>query len=143
MTRSPVREYGKAVLKDYGGALFGGVEGEFVAWMSHGDAVETLPPGFAVVAATDDTPVAAMEDAERGVFCLQFHPEVRHTPKGDRLIETFLERTGITRDWTPQSIVDALTEEVRREVGAERVLLGISGGVDSSTLGLLLHHALG
>ena len=143
VTRSPVREYGKAVLKDYGGALFGGVEGEFVAWMSHGDAVETLPPGFTVIAATDDTPVAAMEDAERGIFCLQFHPEVRHTPKGDRLIETFVGRTGITRDWTPQSIVDALTEEVRREVGGERVLLGISGGVDSSTLGLLLHHALG
>ncbi len=140
---SPVREYGKATLSRYGGTLFDGVEGEFVAWMSHGDSVAEPPPGFVVVAATDDTPVAAMEDARRGIYALQFHPEVRHTSKGMALLERFVAATGVRRDWTPENIVETMTREVRQRVGDERVLLGISGGVDSSTLGLLLHRALG
>jgi len=76
---SPVREYGKAALSRYQGTLFEGVEGEFVAWMSHGDSVAQPPAGFRVCASTDDTPVAAMEWPERRIFALQFHPEVRHT----------------------------------------------------------------
>ncbi|MDZ7705715.1 MAG: glutamine-hydrolyzing GMP synthase [Trueperaceae bacterium] len=140
---STVREYGKATLEHYQGELFGGVEGDFVAWMSHGDSVATVPPGFEVVAATADTPVAAMEDRERGIYGLQFHPEVQHTPKGVSLLENFVERTGVGRDWTPEQIVAELDRDVRTRVGDERVLLGISGGVDSSTLGLLLHHAIG
>jgi GMP synthase (glutamine-hydrolysing) len=143
VTRSNVREYGKALLHDYEGEIFERVEGEFVAWMSHGDAVTKLPPGFHAVAATQDTAVAAMENRERGIYGLQFHPEVRHTPKGVALLENFLSRTGVPRDWTPEHIVAALTREVRARVGGERVLLGISGGVDSSTLGLLLHRAIG
>ncbi len=138
-----VHEYGKASLASYGGALFEGVEGEFVAWMSHGDSVVRTPAGFAVTAATDDTPVAAMEDVERGIFALQFHPEVRHTPKGLQLLERFVERTGVPRDWTPENIVQSTARDVRERVGSERVLLAISGGVDSSTLGLLLTRALG
>jgi GMP synthase (glutamine-hydrolysing) len=140
---SRVREYGKATLHTYDGALFDGVEGEFVAWMSHGDAVATLPAGFRVCAATTDTPVAAMEDPDRGIYALQFHPEVRHTPKGMALLERFVELAGVARDWTPENIVQRMTADVRETVGDERVLLGISGGVDSSTLGLLLHRALG
>lgn len=140
---SKVREYGKAVLTQYQGTLFGTVDGEVVAWMSHGDSVTALPVGFRIAASTADTPIAAMEDDARGIYCLQFHPEVRHTPKGTLLLEAFLARTGITRDWTPENIIHELTEEVQRRVGNERVLLGISGGVDSSTLGLLLHRALG
>jgi GMP synthase (glutamine-hydrolysing) len=140
---SPLREYGKVVLKSYQGELFQHVEGEFVAWMSHGDSVEAAPPGFAVTAATASTPIAAMEDAERGIYCLQFHPEVRHTPKGSVLLENFLARCGLSRDWTPEHITLRLIRELRRQVGSERVLLGISGGVDSSTLGLLLHRAIG
>jgi GMP synthase (glutamine-hydrolysing) len=140
---SPIREYGKAELSSYGGELFAGIEGKVVCWMSHGDSVTALPPGFVATATTDDTAVAAMEDADRGLFALQFHPEVRHTPKGTALLERFVERTGTPRDWTPDNIVDALTAEVRGQVGDARVLLGISGGVDSSTLGLLLHRALG
>jgi GMP synthase (glutamine-hydrolysing) len=143
VTRSPVREYGKALLTSYGGALFDGVEGEFVAWMSHGDAVHRPPEGFRVVAATADTPVAAMEDVTRGIFALQFHPEVRHTPKGGALLERFVERTGVARDWDAGHIVDEAIATVRQRVGAGRVLLGISGGVDSTTLGLLLHRAIG
>jgi GMP synthase (glutamine-hydrolysing) len=140
---SSVREYGKAVLTAYEGALFAGIEGEFVAWMSHGDSVRRPPPGFTVTARTADTPVAAMEDAERRRFGLQFHPEVRHTPKGLALLERFVEATGVPRDWNAAHIVDAAVEGVRAQVGEDRVLLGISGGVDSTTLGLLLHRAIG
>ncbi len=140
---SPVREYGKAVLAEYGGALFEGVEGEFVAWMSHGDSVKVPPPGFEVTARTGDTPIAAMEDRARARFGLQFHPEVRHTPKGLQVLERFVEATGVPRDWTAAHIVDDAVASVRERVGDERVLLGISGGVDSTTLGLLLHRAIG
>lgn len=140
---SSVREYGKAALESYRGRLFDHVDGEFVAWMSHGDSVATLPPGFEITASTPDTPVAAMENRERDHYGLQFHPEVQHTPKGVTLLENFVERTGIARDWTPEQIVRDLSDRVRTTVGDDRVLLGISGGVDSSTLGLMLHHALG
>jgi GMP synthase (glutamine-hydrolysing) len=140
---SSVREYGKAVLTSYDGALFTGVEGEFVAWMSHGDSVLQPPAGFAVTASTADTPIAAMEDAGARRYALQFHPEVRHTPKGLTVLERFVEATGVTRAWTAAHIVDAAIADVRARVGDERVLLGISGGVDSTTLGLLLHRALG
>jgi GMP synthase (glutamine-hydrolysing) len=140
---SDAREYGKAVLTSYGGELFDGVEGEFVAWMSHGDSVVTPPPGFVVTAATADTKVAAMEDASAARFALQFHPEVRHTPKGLAVLERFVTATGVDRAWTSEHIIDHAVASVREQVGEERVLLGISGGVDSSTLGLLLHRAIG
>jgi GMP synthase (glutamine-hydrolysing) len=140
---SPVREYGKATLTEMRGGLFEGIEGEFVAWMSHGDSVKRIPAGFTVTAATADTPVAAMEDAARGFYALQFHPEVRHTPKGLQLLERFVESTGVPRQWTAAHMVEEATAMVRDTVGEERVLLGISGGVDSTTLGLLLHRALG
>ncbi len=140
---SPVREYGKAVLDHYEGDLFAGVEGDFVAWMSHGDAVTVPPPGFVVTARTADTQVAAMEDAARRRYALQFHPEVRHTPKGLQVLERFVQATDVPRDWTAAHIVDEAIADVRARVGDERVLLGISGGVDSTTLGLLLHRAIG
>ena len=139
---SAVREYGKADLTRYDGDLFEGVAGTFTAWMSHGDTVVRPPAGFTVTASTADTEIAAMEDPDRGIYALQFHPEVRHTPKGLALLERFVERTGVERDWTPRNIVDHSVDEVRTAVGDERVLLGISGGVDSSTLGLLLSEAI-
>ena len=140
---SDVREYGKAELTAYEGRLFAGVKGEFIAWMSHGDSVAAPPEGFVVTAATADTAVAAMEDTSRGIYALQFHPEVRHTPKGMSLLEAFVELTGVERSWTPGSIVERTIADVRAKVGSDRVLLGISGGVDSSTLGLLLSRAIG
>ena len=136
-------EYGKTVLTEYGGRLFDGVEGEFVAWMSHGDSVSEPPPGFRVAASTGDGVIAAIEDETRGVYGLQFHPEVRHTPKGAVLLERFVERTGVARDWTAENIVSRAIEDVRRRVGDDRVLLAVSGGVDSSTLALLLTRAIG
>ena len=84
-----------------------------------------------------------MESPERGVYGMQFHPEVQHTPKGRTLLTNFLQRTGITRDWTPEHILEEMTRKVKERVGDERVMLAISGGVDSSTLGLLLNRALG
>lgn len=136
-------EYGKAVLSEYGGELFAGIEGEFVAWMSHGDRVTALPTGFTATAATSDGIAAAMEDQQRGLYALQFHPEVRHTPKGLAILERFVERSGAARSWTPENIVSDSIDKVRTAVGNERVLLAISGGVDSTTLGLLLHEAIG
>ena len=140
---SPVSEYGKASLTRYQGELFDGIDGEFICWMSHGDSVTTVPPGFCATAASDDSAIAAMEDPARGLYALQFHPEVLHTPTGVALLERFVERSGAPRDWTPDNIIDALGDDVRAQVGDGRVLLGISGGVDSSTLGLLLHRAIG
>ena len=84
-----------------------------------------------------------MENRERGVYAMQFHPEVQHTPKGRTLLTNFLRRTGIALDWTPEHILEEMTVEVKKRVGDERVMLAISGGVDSSTLGLLLNRALG
>jgi GMP synthase (glutamine-hydrolysing) len=139
---SDVREYGKANLSTFSGDLFAGIEGEFIAWMSHGDSVKRLPPGFTATATTTDTPVAAMEDRARGFYAIQFHPEVRHTPKGLQLLERFVEATGIAREWTAAHMVEEALSLVRDTVGDDRVLLGISGGVDSTTLGLLLHRAL-
>ena len=139
---SQVREYGKALLTNYEGDLFEHLEGDVVAWMSHGDAVSEVPPGFTVTAATNDTAVAAMEDAARKIYALQFHPEVRHTPKGVTLLQNFLRQAGLKADWTPEHVLESLTREVKERVGDARVLLGISGGVDSSTLGLLLNRAI-
>lgn len=140
--RSPVREYGKATLGSYSGRLFEGVEGEFVAWMSHGDMVTAAPSGYEVTATTAATPVAAFEHGERRLYGLQFHPEVLHTPNGGRVLENFLAVTGIARDWTTANVIATLEADVRRQVGNQRVLLAISGGVDSSTLGLLLARVL-
>ncbi len=141
--RAGKREYGKADLTQYGGQLFEGIQGEFVAWMSHSDSVTQLPAGYEVVAQTEDTPVTAIENRETRRYGVQFHPEVVHTPKGGQLLANFLGICGVTRDWTAEHIIDELIADVQAQVGDGRVLLAISGGVDSSTLGLLLARAVG
>jgi GMP synthase (glutamine-hydrolysing) len=143
VARAGKREYGKADLTRYGGQLFEGIAGEFVAWMSHSDSVTALPAGYDVVAETLDTPVTAIENNETKRYGVQFHPEVVHTPKGGQLLANFLGICGIQRDWNAEHIVEDLIEGVRAQVGDGRVLLAISGGVDSSTLGLLLARAVG
>ena len=142
--RTGKSEYGKADLSEYSGDLFRGIEGEFVAWMSHSDSVTALPPGYEVCARTADTPVAGMEDRAARRYGVQFHPEVVHTPKGGQLLSNFLDLCGAARDWNAEHIIEELISDVRAQVGEEgRVLLGISGGVDSSTLALLLARAVG
>lgn len=141
--RAGKREYGKAELTEYGGQLFKGIEGEFVAWMSHSDSVTQLPQGYEVVAKTEDTPVTAIENNVTRRYGVQFHPEVVHTPKGGQLLGNFLDICGVTRDWNAEHIVDELVQGVKEQVRDGKVLLGISGGVDSSTLALLLARAVG
>jgi len=113
-------------------------------WMSHGDRVETLPPGFSVICETDNAPLAGMADESRGYYGLQFHPEVTHTRQGQRILERFLfDICGCEPLWKPASIIDDAIATVREQVGEGRVVLGLSGGVDSSVVAALLHKAIG
>lgn len=112
-------------------------------WMSHGDSVDRLPPGFKVLARTESNPVAAIASA-RGMIGLQFHPEVTHTPQGKAMIQNFLFRVcGCEPDWTASSAIDEAVEQIRQQVGSERVICGLSGGVDSAVAALLVHRAVG
>jgi GMP synthase (glutamine-hydrolysing) len=150
---SSLREFGYAQVRARGhSALLKNIEdhaspegwGLLDVWMSHGDRVTELPPGFKVIASTDNAPIAGMADEARGFYGLQFHPEVTHTPQGQRIIERFVHRIcGCGRLWTAEQIIDDLVARVRGQVGDGRVLLALSGGVDSSVTAALLHRALG
>ncbi len=112
-------------------------------WMSHGDSVDILPQGFRAIATTESNPVAAIAD-EQGRVGLQFHPEVSHTPQGKELIHNFLFRIcGCDGTWTASSVIEEAVEQIRQRVGNERVLCGLSGGVDSAVAALLVHRAIG
>src|SRR5580700_2581106 len=113
-------------------------------WMSHGDRVEALPPGFSAAASTPNAPLAAMVDEHRRFYGVQFHPEVTHTRQGAAILERFVrEICGCEARWTASSIIDDLIARVRAQVGTDEVLLGLSGGVDSSVVAALLHRAIG
>ena len=113
-------------------------------WMSHGDRVIEMPPGFHQMASTDSAPVAGMADDERGYYGVQFHPEVTHTHQGERILRRFIiDICGCEALWTPGNIVEESIKAVREQVGDEEVLLGLSGGVDSSVVAALLHKAIG
>lgn len=141
VARSDRREYGRATLVRHEGPLFRGLEGKLEVWMSHSDAVVSLPRGWRTIASTEECPIAAAMDPTGRIFGVQFHPEVVHTPQGKEILRNFLEIAGVPRDWTPAEIVSSLVEKVKKEVGRDRVLLGVSGGVDSCTLALLLAKA--
>jgi GMP synthase (glutamine-hydrolysing) len=113
-------------------------------WMSHGDRISRMPVGFVALAQSDNSPYAAMGDMQRKYFGVQFHPEVRHTPHGELAIRHFaLEICGAHPDWTPESIIEQQVERIRQQVGSERVLAAVSGGVDSSVAAALVHQAIG
>ena len=113
-------------------------------WMSHGDRVTAVPPGFTVTAATDDLPIAAMADETRRWYGVQFHPEVTHTQHGAEILRRFVvEQCGCETLWTPANIIEDAIERIRAQVGKDRVLLGLSGGVDSSVVAALLERAIG
>ncbi len=139
------REYGFAELRvERAEGIFAGIAGTTRSWMSHGDAIGRLPKGFRVTARTANTPVAALEDPRRRLYGLQFHPEVVHTTEGRRMIENFLFPVcGCRRTWTMKSFIRDAVEEIRAEVGDGRVILGLSGGVDSSVAAVLLQRAIG
>jgi len=140
------REYGKTELAvNDDRDLFSGLEKELVVWMSHGDYVERVPPGFSVSAGTANTPVAAIADYGRKLYGVQFHPEVVHTPRGMDILRNFLFKiAGFSGDWTMESYVFTAVRQIRETVGEqERVVCGLSGGVDSSVAALLVHRAIG
>ncbi len=113
-------------------------------WMSHGDRVDELPDGFSVIARTDNAPLAGMADEARGFYGVQFHPEVTHTKQGERILSRFLHQIcGLAADWTPGNIISDSIAKIRQQVGTDQVLLGLSGGVDSSVVAAMLHQAIG
>ena len=150
VSRSLKREYGKANLGRVRGssALLKGVETGSQVWMSHGDTIEHLPEGFELLASSADVEVAAFGSApgrfDAPVYCIQFHPEVYHSLDGKQLLHNFvIDIAGCTGDWTPAHFIDQTVAELREKVGEDRVLLGLSGGVDSSVAAMLLHRAVG
>ena len=139
-----VGEYGPAELHVSGGALFKGTPADQTVWMSHFDAVKDVPAGFSVVASTDVCPVAAMECPERKIYTTQFHPEVKHTQFGNQMLKNFLfDICGLEPNWTMDNLVDTLTADFREKVGSDRVILALSGGVDSSVVAALGARAVG
>jgi GMP synthase (glutamine-hydrolysing) len=139
------REYGATGLHvDAGGVILRDLPQDDTVWMSHGDAVTEPPEGFRVTARTEQIPVAAMEDRERALFGVQFHPEVSHTPHGQQVMKRFLyDACGLLPGWTPTNIIEDAIEKIRGQVGSSEVLCALSGGVDSSVAALLVHRAVG
>jgi len=140
------REYGGTRLSvdQPGGVLLADLGAEEHVWMSHGDAVTRAPDGFRVTARTEQIPIAAMEDPDRGLFAVQFHPEVSHTRRGGDILKRFLfDGCGLLPDWTPVNIVEDAVARIRAQVGEAEVLCALSGGVDSSVAALLVHRAVG
>jgi GMP synthase (glutamine-hydrolysing) len=143
--RTGVSEFGKTALRvERDGTLFAGLPEEQTCWMSHRDTVTTPPEGAFVTAGSPSTPVAAFEAPERHLYGVQFHPEVVHTPHGQELLKNFLYQVaGAPPAWTATAVIEEQIERIRSQVGNERVLCGLSGGVDSAVAALLVHKAVG
>jgi GMP synthase (glutamine-hydrolysing) len=142
--RTGVSEFGKTSLNAEESELFAGLPDEQSVWMSHRDTVTAPPAGAKVVAVSLSTPVAAFEEAERRLFGVQFHPEVIHTPHGTDLLKNFLYNIAeAPPSWTPAAVIEEQVERIRAQVGRERVLCALSGGVDSAVAALLVHKAVG
>ncbi|MBM3679739.1 MAG: glutamine-hydrolyzing GMP synthase [Actinobacteria bacterium] len=143
--RTGAGEFGKTELAlETDAVLFRGIPPAHSCWMSHNDSVTRLPDGFRATASTPGAPVAAMEHPERRLHAVQFHPEVVHTPQGTEMLERFAyDVCGQDGSWTPQRVIDEQVERIRAQVGDERVLCALSGGVDSAVAALLVHRAVG
>ncbi|MBA3347645.1 MAG: glutamine-hydrolyzing GMP synthase [Actinobacteria bacterium] len=144
VARTGASEFGKTELDGGGGALFAGLPAEQTVWMSHRDTVTEPPAGATVTGRSASTPVAAFEDPARRLYGVQFHPEVRHTPHGQDVLKNFLyEIAGAPPAWTPAAVIEEQVERIRAQVGSERVICGLSGGVDSAVAALLVYKAVG
>ncbi|MEM9051105.1 MAG: glutamine-hydrolyzing GMP synthase [Bacteroidota bacterium] len=144
--KSDKREYGRANLKsvDADSILFKGIEAGSQVWMSHGDTIFALPDNAKIVASTHDVDVAGYEISGEDTFGIQFHPEVYHSTNGKKLLGNFLiDVCGCSQSWTPHSFVEQSVAELKQKLGDDKVILGLSGGVDSSVAAVLLHHAIG
>ncbi len=139
------REYGRGTLTaKVSSPLLDGLPKEIQIWNSHGDKLTKLPKGFSVVAISENSPYAIVQDTARHFYGMQFHPEVAHTPKGKKILENFLKKIcGCPRTWTMRSFIQNTVTSIREQVGKDRVILGLSGGVDSSVAAALLHEAIG
>lgn len=147
------REFGYAEVRAHGHTrLLDGIQdfatpeghGMLKVWMSHGDKVAAMPPGFALMASTPSCPIAGMADEARGYYAVQFHPEVTHTVQGRKLLERFvLDIAGAKPDWIMRDHIEEAVARIREQVGDEEVILGLSGGVDSSVAAALIHRAIG
>ena len=142
--RTGAREFGKAELHAEAGALFEGTPAEQTVWMSHGDSVVGPPEGASVTASSPSSPIAAFEERDRGLYGVQFHPEVVHTPYGTDILKNFLYTVaGVAPTWTAAAVIEEQVERIRAQVGRQRVICGLSGGVDSAVAALLVHKAVG
>ena len=140
------REYGATELTviDQGSTLLQGLGDRLGVWMSHGDSVAQAPPGFSVTATTQDTPIAAFENVERRLAGVQYHPEVMHSEQGQEVLRRFLHQVaGISPDWVPSEILSEQVDLIRARIGSDKVICGLSGGVDSAVAAALVHRAVG
>ncbi|HBX45356.1 MAG TPA: GMP synthase (glutamine-hydrolyzing) [Porphyromonadaceae bacterium] len=145
VTRSNTREYGRARLhvKDVSDELLGNIAEQSQVWMSHGDSILSVPADFKAVAATEDVPIAAYKVAGEKTWGVQFHPEVFHTQEGTRILDNFLSICGCKKDWTPASFIETTVQQLKEQLGDDKVILALSGGVDSSVTAVLLNRAIG
>ncbi|HEY0670512.1 MAG TPA: glutamine-hydrolyzing GMP synthase, partial [Sphingobacteriaceae bacterium] len=143
---SSTREYGRANLQyiQQENPLFKNISSGSQVWMSHGDTIASIPENFEIIASTDTVKVAAYHIKESDTYCIQFHPEVTHSTDGKQLLENFLvDICGCHQDWTPDSFIETTIASLREKIGNDKVVLGLSGGVDSSVAAILLHQAIG
>ncbi len=141
---STEREYGRAALiPTEANSLILPQKEPFQVWMSHGDRIDRLPPGFNITATSDNCPIAAFEDPERKIFAIQFHPEVNHTERGRDILAAFVKVAGVRAEWTPGSMVESAVADIRARVGDAPVIAAVSGGVDSMVAAALVHRAVG
>ncbi len=143
--RSDSREYGRAHLqiKDVSDSLLGTITQDSQVWMSHGDTILRIPENFRTIASTEDVTVAAYKVQNEQTWGVQFHPEVFHTEEGTRILNNFLQVCGVKKDWTPASFIESAVADLKQMLGNDKVILALSGGVDSSVVAVLLNKAIG
>ena len=143
--KSASREYGRAHLqvKDTADTLLGNLPQQSQVWMSHGDTILRIPENFSVIASTEDVEIAAYKVQDEQTWGVQFHPEVFHTEQGIKILDNFLNICGVKKDWTPASFIEATVADLKQTLGNDKVILALSGGVDSSVVAVLLNKAIG
>lgn len=145
VTPSKIREYGRAHLRQMNNqVLFANMEVGSQVWMSHGDTITDIPSNFEIIASTEDVKVAAFKIKDEPTYGIQFHPEVTHSTDGKTLLHNFIANVaGLSQNWTPTHFIESITAELKQKLGNDKVIIGLSGGVDSSVAAVLLKHAIG